>query len=106
MFDQQQIQTNATTGNGESFSPGGRATRVTVYVVGIGTITGGTIVIEESLSPQDTGTWSAIQSITASTLSGGKTAAVHVDGVVCTIRARISSAITGGGTISAAVIGA
>ena len=96
------LQSAATTGNG---SAGSVEDRGTVYVVGAGTISGGTVVIEEAHSEDYSGTWSSLQTITASALTGGAVQAIHVSGFYRAVRARISSTITGGGTISATLEG-
>jgi hypothetical protein len=82
---------------------------LSIYLTSIGTTSGGTILIEEADYDQDkdapyTGTWGTIQTISASTFTGGAQLPVHVVGPVAYgfIRVRISSAITGGGTITAA----
>lgn len=75
-----------------------------IYLYGVGTVSGGTVVVEEAHSSGYTGTWGVLQSVTASTLNGALQA-VHVAGQVATLRVRIASAITGGGSISAEVFG-
>lgn len=77
---------------------------VTVYLYGSGTVSGGTIVIEEAHSSSYGGTWGVLSTITASTLNGALQA-VHVSGLVAALRIRISSAITGGGSIGATAVG-
>lgn len=77
------------------------------FMRSLGTTSGGTIVIEEAdWGPGEapySGTWSAIQTIAASTFSGGAQLAVHItDSAYGWVRVRISSPITGGGTITAA----
>lgn len=76
------------------------------YLTSIGTTSGGTVILEEADWATDSekpyeGTWSQIASIAASSFTGGATAAYHY-GPNCygRVRARISSAITGGGTIT------
>ncbi len=76
----------------------------TFYVRGIGTTSGGTILIEEAdWGPQEppyTGTWSQIASIAASSVTGNQQLATHPENSVYGwVRARISSPITGGGTV-------
>ena len=81
---------------------------VVVYYTSAGTTSGGTIILEEadfSGEPNDPqpypGTWSQIESRAASSFTGGVTIAVHLTvGAYGFIRARISSAITGGGSIT------
>lgn len=78
---------------------------VTFYLRSIGTTSGGTIVIEEAdwgLNEQPySGTWSQIASIAASSFTGGAQIAYHVtDSAYGWLRARISSPITGGGSVT------
>ena len=77
-----------------------------IQVTGSGTITGGTIILEEAFDPAYAGTWSQLASITASTLTGGVIQNYHFLGSLVAVRARISSDITGGGKISVDIIGA
>lgn len=81
---------------------------LTFFFESIGTTSGGTIVIEEAdwsdkRAPYG-GTWSQIASISASAFTGGAQTAYHI--TYCSygyVRVRISSAITGGGTILASM---
>lgn len=86
---------------------------VTFWFRSIGVTSGGTILIEEAdWGPNEhpySGTWSQVQSIAASSFSGGAQLAVHIS--VCSyryLRVRISSPITGGGsiTVSRSALGA
>ncbi len=77
---------------------------ITFYLRSIGTTSGGTILIEEAdWGPNEqpySGTWSQVASIAASSFTGGAQTAYHVtDSSYRYLRVRISSAITGGGTI-------
>ncbi len=77
---------------------------VTFYLRSIGTTSGGTILIEEAdWGPNEqpySGTWSQVASIAASSFTGGAQIAYHVtDSSYRYLRVRISSTITGGGTI-------
>lgn len=79
---------------------------VSIYLRSIGVTSGGTILIEEAdytetLQPYS-GTWSQITSILASSFTGGAQVAVHItDSAYGFVRVRISSDITGGGSITA-----
>jgi hypothetical protein len=82
----------------------------TVYLTSIGTTSGGTITIEEAdwdpLSGVPYGgTWSIVgTAINASAFTGGATLATRLPvGAYGFLRVRISGAITGGGTVSAAL---
>lgn len=76
-------------------------TEVAIYVTGVGTITGGELTIETAwwnpaTETTYTGTWSAITTVTASDVSGGKQKHVPLtDSAYLWIRTRISDAIVG-----------
>lgn len=77
---------------------------LTFYLRSVGTTSGGTILFEEAdwgdKEAPYSGTWSQMQSFSASTFTGGTQLAYHPsDSSFGWVRARISSAITGGGTI-------
>lgn len=79
---------------------------ISIYLRSIGTTSGGIVLIEEAdwgpLEQTYSGTWSQVQSIAASTFTGGAQLAVHITAASYGwVRVRISSAITGGGTITA-----
>jgi hypothetical protein len=81
--------------------------RQTEWVVeGSGTISSGTVVIESSDDPSYTGTWNQLDSITASSLTGG---ALYSDTVPMAgggfVRGRITVEIGGGGNISVRING-
>lgn len=93
------LQSAATSGNGTAVDVS-KAYAVTIYCQSSGTTSAGVITIEEADDPAYAGTWSSLTTITASTISGGAAAAIHLNGVYIAVRARISSTITGGGTMS------
>ena len=79
---------------------------IAIILRSVGATTGGTILIEEAdwgpLEQVYSGTWSQIQSIAASSFTGGAQVVIHIsDSSYRYIRVRISSAITGGGTVTA-----
>lgn len=74
------------------------------YVFGAGTVSGGTILVEEAPTPDYAGTWGIISTIVASTLNGA-CQPVHIDAAVIGFRVRVSSAITGGGSVSTRFLG-
>lgn len=81
---------------------------LSIYLRSIDTTSGGTILIEEADWGQwenpYSGTWSQIASIAASSFTGGAQTAYHItDCAYGYVRVRISAAITGGGTITAAL---
>ena len=80
----------------------------TIYLRSVGTTSGGTVLVEEAdwgpLEPPYSGTWSTLQTILASAFTGGVQLAYHPPvGSFRYIRVRISSAITGGGSILASL---
>ena len=72
-----------------------RAPYIAVYVRGIGTVSSGSLVIEEASEPDYAGTWSPIGSaITATTVSGDKELVTHLAvGAYCNIRVREATAV-------------
>ncbi len=102
--------TGVTTGNGGIYPLHSRNARTTIVLQSIGTTSGGTISIEEAYYPSSigvsyAGTWSVIQAVSASSFTGTAQLVVHVMAPVWAIRTRISSTITGGGTVAAWVWG-
>lgn len=74
------------------------------YFRSFGTTSGGTLLIEEAdWGPQEqpyAGTWSLVATVTASAFTGGAQLAVHIaDSSYGSVRVRISSDITGGGSV-------
>jgi len=88
-------------------------TYLTFYLMGHGTTSGGTITYEESTDDPSVsnqlygGTWSIIGTANnASDVSANKQKATHLTvSAYHRVRARISDAITGGGTISVVLVG-
>lgn len=79
---------------------------IAIYLRSIGTTSGGTILIEEAdwagTELPYSGTWSQVASISASSFTGGAQLATHLaDSAYSHVRVRISSDITGSGTITA-----
>ncbi len=80
----------------------------TIFLRSVGTTSGGTVLVEEAdwgpLETPYSGTWSTLQTILASAFTGGAQLAYHPPvGSFRYIRVRISSAITGGGSILASL---
>jgi len=101
------LQSAATTGTGGVLQPHGRCHFLTFALQSTGTTSGGTIILEEARLDPDvlagldyTGTWSQIASVSASTISGTAQQIIHTYGSFWAVRARISSDITGGGTVT------
>lgn len=96
--------TGVTSGTSKPFQVIGGHRDVCITYTSIGTTSGGTILIEESDNPNYTGTWSQIASTSASSFTGGAKLCVHVQlGAGLWVRVRVSSSITGGGTILASI---
>lgn len=93
-------QTAATTGTGTAISF--HDCRQTSWEVqGTGVISAGTVKIETNDIAQDySGTWHELDSIDASTLTGGAVYHNTYPGPLGWVRSRISSNITGGGNVS------
>lgn len=98
--------TGVTSGTSESFTPQNHD-RAAWAIVGNGTITGGALVIEEAFNPKQVyaGTWSVIATVSGAdmtALSGNVQKVIHINPTALyQQRVRITSAITGGGAISA-----
>jgi hypothetical protein len=100
--------TGVTSGTSPAINRLG-AEEVSLYVRGSGTITGGTLLIEEADYGDDespySGTWSQLTSIACSDVTGGAQKGVHLNlGAYGYLRARISSAVTGGGAIAVVLL--
>ena len=93
----------ATTGTGTGFSMVD-CREVWGSLTGSGTVTGGTAVFEANpVGPDYSGTWFTLDSITFSTtpLTGSAYETVRFAGTYAATRWRISSNVTGGGSITA-----
>ncbi len=70
------------------------------YFESLTTTSGGTLLIEEASRQNYSGTWSVIATVSASSFTGGVQIAYHVSpNAFAWVRVRISSAITGGGSV-------
>jgi hypothetical protein len=99
--------TGVTTGTSQPIFAEGRGLE-TIFLRSISTTSGGTVIIEEAdwgpFEPPYSGTWSQLLSQAASGFTGGAQLAYHPPvGSYRYIRVRISSAITGGGSIIASL---
>lgn len=95
------LQSAATTGNGSVVNCFGSGGEYLFEIVANGTVSGGAVQFEEAASSDYSGTWTAIdlsQSPATSTRQ-----AVRKTGSYSYVRARITSNITGGGSITARV---
>lgn len=74
--------------------------QVNWYTTTSGTISGGTIIIEHSPDASYAGTWTQLDSIAATDADTGAGGYGTYPGPIGFLRARISSNITGGGTVT------
>lgn len=99
--------TGVTSGTSAAIEPGQRDA-LTIAIIGNGTIASGVVTIEEAYQVPGTtyaGTWSTITTVTASALTGGAQQVIHVSTTaLLSVRIRISTAIGGGGGITAVVL--
>jgi hypothetical protein len=91
----------ATSGTGDTVVIPAGSNFLRIDLIGAGTISGGTLLVEEAGDPAYSGTWSLLYTLTVSALTGGAELCAHVIGCVGAIRVRITSNITGGGTLAA-----
>ena len=101
------VVTGVTTGQSKIYSKAG-AGIISVALRSTDTTSGGTIVIEECLvmpgEVEYAGTWSAMQTVSASSFTGGAQKVYHFsESAYGQIRIRISSDITGGGKVAAII---
>lgn len=102
----QLLQDAATTGNGNAVDVKGICRELAFFVDGTGTISAGTLQIEEARSTAYAGTWSPLATaLDLTTLSGTKATVVRVTGVFQAVRARLTADVTGGGSVTVEVVG-
>lgn len=102
------LHSATTTGNGGVLMLYGQCARATIVLQSNGTTSGGAVSIEESFNEgnasnpglQYSGTWSVIQAVNAADFTGTAQKVIHVTGSVWALRVRVSSDITGGGSIT------
>src|SRR5262249_2977998 len=93
-----------TTGTGPWLALGGGPTLLNITTTGTGTITAGTMLIEETDDPSDpTGAAPAqVSTLDCTTLTGGKKNVAHVGpGCYLYVRARLSVNVAGGSIVVA-----
>ena len=103
-----QLHTAATSGNGGILLLSGKTARVTFALQSTGDTSTGAITLEEAFfdpatlaGENYTGTWSAITTaISTSTFTGGAQVLVHALGSFWAVRARISTSVSSGGSVS------
>ncbi len=78
---------------------------LTFYFVGVGVLSGGVITIEEAPTVDTPGTWAPITTVNAVDASAGVVKAVHLTvGAYSWIRLRVSTPLTGAGTLATATV--
>lgn len=92
------LQSLATSGNGNAVQLNGLAREHVIYIYGIGTIAGGAVQLEEAHDKDYTGAWAAIGA--AVTVVDATVKIVRITGCIGAVRARVSTNITGGGTVT------
>jgi len=100
------LLSNVTTGI-SPYIPGANFNDLTFYFVGTGTISGGTVVIEEAdwdvlnSGTMPGGAWGQVTTVPPAGFSAGATQAVHLQrGAYGAVRVNITSPLTGGGTVT------
>lgn len=88
-----------TTGTGNSLAVN-NCKQVSWFVTHSGTTSGGTVVIEHAPTADYAGTWQELDTISAADLSAGLVGSGTFPGELNFARGRVSSNITGGGTIT------
>lgn len=100
----QLLQSAATTGNGTIVTLNGEVRELTFYITAdTGTVSAGVVTLEEAHDAGYAGTWSTIG--TTVTPVSGSTIARHATGSFGAVRARISTNVTGGATVTVDVFG-
>src|SRR6185503_15052290 len=97
-----QLQVGGTSAaNGLPLLLYGKSNGATFWIRGTGTVSAGTMLIEECYydpaGPVYSGTWSLIATVDLTTLTGGKQTVYHYPGSFWAVRTRISVDVTGGG---------
>jgi sucrose-6-phosphate hydrolase SacC (GH32 family) len=96
------LQDAATSGNGAAVDLRGEGSLHVFYVSGTGTITAGAVQFETAKSPDYTGTWSPL-GVAVAPVSSQEDAYAFA-GAYRALRARISTAVTGGGSTTVKLV--
>ncbi len=101
----------ATTGTSLIVPCHAHVSNLTVMIIGTGTITAGGLRIEECYSDPDGsfgGTWSDLvgSEVDLTQISAGKQIGYHFGGTFWDVRVRVSTNVTGGGSITVVIFGA
>ncbi|HMF95090.1 MAG TPA: hypothetical protein VKE96_12380 [Vicinamibacterales bacterium] len=97
-----------TTGTGNWVAIACGASLLTITTTGAGTITAGTLLIEETdaLDDGSAATPAQLSTLDLTTITAGKKNVAHATaGAYGFIRARLSAAVTGGGTVVVSLMG-
>lgn len=91
--------TGVTTGTSQPIEIGAND-ELAFYFESIGTTSGGTVLIETASRQNYSGTWSTMQTVSASDFTGTAQKSYHFSpNAYAWVRVRVSSTITGGGSI-------
>lgn len=90
----------ATTGTGTPVNVPITSDHLYIVVLGAGTISAGTLILEEAHDPEYAGLWSQLQSIDLTTLTGADALIIHINATFRAVRARLSADVTGGGNVT------
>lgn len=87
-----------TTGTSGVVGTNGRGREHVFYIYGAGTVSAGAVTIEEAHSSSYSGTWDAVAA--AVTVVSSTVDTVRVTGCFGALRARVTTDVTGGGSVS------
>jgi hypothetical protein len=91
------LQSAATTGNGNAVDARGNGREHTFYIVGAGTISAGAVQLETARTTDYSGTWAPLGSALSVTSAAN---VVQITGCFLALRARVSTNIAGGGSVT------
>jgi hypothetical protein len=98
------IQSNATDGVGGILPIQGQCTNLTFVFEGHGTITNGVVTLEEAYydlnGPVYTGAWSTLAVVPYTSFNAVDQVIYHFPGSFWAVRARITTPLIGGGTVT------
>src|SRR5580765_8053825 len=95
----QRLQSAATAlGNGTPLDCGGIGREHAFYIEATGTVSAGGVTIETARTPTFTGTWQALAAEVVPVTNS--VTLVSYAGVLLAVRARVSTAVTGGATVT------
>lgn len=98
LFNDQKMLDAVTTGTGTEFQVNGGKLLKVFFQPSAGTVSAGAVTIEEAYATGYTGTWSPIGS--AQTLASTTTQVLIFEGPFKAIRARVTTNVTGGATVT------